>query len=336
MTAHATHRGPGRATPAGPRIALVGSGVMGSQHARVLAQSDRCEFVRVIEPRLEVGKPVAERFGVDWLPELDGLRDIDAVVIAAATEAHYDLARHVLELDKPLLVEKPLTGTYERSLELVTESERRGLPLVCGFVERFNPAVITARQFVGEPIEIHAVRHSPFVPRINAGVATDLLIHDVDLAIGFTRRTPHKVKATFGYFHETSRRNRWEDSADMMMSFDGGAVATCSASRASQHKVRHLSLLEIDRLIEIDLLRRDITIYRHVADSASMDESGYQQQTVIEIPTILPSGEPLAVQLNHFLDLLEQGAGSAAVAAERAAILPAHQAVELAVQSAAS
>jgi predicted dehydrogenase len=314
-------------TTALPRIALLGAGQMGSLHARVLSQSAQCELAVIVEPREETGRVIAERWGVDWAPDFDALDGIDAVVIAAATEAHFSIAKRVLELGKPLLVEKPLALTFEQSAELVEESRRRGLPIVCGFLERFNPAVLTARQFVGEVVQINAVRHSPFVPRISNGVATDLLIHDVDLAIRFTGDKPTVVKGAFGYFREPSRNNRSEDSADTTMTFPSGALATISASRISQRKVRQLSILEIDRLIEIDLLRRDITIYRHVADQPSSDGVGYQQQTVIEIPTILQSAEPLAAQLSHFLRLLALGAGADEVAEERDAILPAHRVV---------
>ncbi|KAA2257095.1 Gfo/Idh/MocA family oxidoreductase [Solihabitans fulvus] len=317
-----------------PKIALIGAGNMGSLHARVLTQSDRCDLTVLVEQREDVGQEIANRYGTTYAPSLDAIADVDAVVIAAATQAHYDIARQVLELGKPMLVEKPLAATYEQSVELVAESEKRGLPLMCGFVERFNPAVLTARQFVGDVVQINAIRHSPFVPRIKTGVAGDLLIHDVDLAIQFTRQSPAAVKGSFGYFHEPSRQNRSEDSADATMSFPDGALATISASRISQRKVRQLSVLELDRLIEIDLLRRDITIYRHVADSPAADGVGYRQQTVIELPTILQSAEPLAAQLNHFLNLLELGAGSDEVKAERAGILPAHKVVRDATLSA--
>lgn len=310
-----------------PRIALVGAGQMGSLHARVLAQSTECEFVRVIEPRSETGLVIAERFGVDWASDFDSLEGVDAVVVAAATETHYKITKRVLELDRPVLVEKPLATTYEQSAELVEEAERRGLPMVCGFLERFNPAVLTAKQFVHDVIQINAIRHSPFVPRINTGVATDLLIHDVDLAIQFTGEVPLAVKGAFGYFRKQSKQNQSEDSADTTMSFPSGALATISASRISQRKVRHLSVLQMDRLIELDLLRRDITIYRHVADQPSSDGVGYQQQTVIEIPTILQSAEPLAAQLSHFIKLLAMGAGSDEVRAEWEMILPPHRVV---------
>jgi predicted dehydrogenase len=317
-----------------PKVALVGAGTMGSLHARVLSQSDRVDFKFVVEHNAQTGQAIADRYGVEYANSLDPLKDVDAVVIAAATEAHYDIAKQALELGKPLLIEKPLAATYAQSEELVSESEKRGLPLVCGFLERFNPAILTARQFVGEVVQINAMRHSPFVPRIKTGVAGDLLIHDVDLAIRFVGNAPAAVKGSFGFFHEASKDNRAEDSADATMSFDSGALATISASRISQRKVRQISVLEIDRLIEIDLLRRDITIYKHVADSPAADGVGYQSQTVIELPTILQSAEPLAAQLNHFLNLLELGAGSDEVAAERNAILPAHKVVHEATLSA--
>jgi predicted dehydrogenase len=308
---------------------------MGSLHARVLSQSLQCEFVRLIERRPEVGQPVADRYGVAWAPEIDSLDGIDAVVIAAATEAHYDIARQVMELGKPLLIEKPLTPTYEQSAELVRESEQRDLPLVCGFLERFNPAVVTAKSFVHDIVQVNAIRHSPFVPRIRTGVATDLLIHDVDITLGFMGQQPTVVKGSFGYFHDTSRANHSEDSADTTMSFPNGGLATISASRISQRKVRQISVLEVDRLIEIDLLRRDITIYRHVTDSLATAGVGYQQQTIIEIPTILQSAEPLAAQLQHFLNLLE-GEDKEAITAERESILPAHRVIDQATKSAAT
>ncbi|ALU67971.1 oxidoreductase [Prescottella equi] len=318
-------------TASKPRIALVGSGQMGSLHARVIAQSPLCELDLLIEPREEQGKAVAARFDTRWAADFDSLDGIDAVVIAAATPAHYELAGRVLDLGKPVLVEKPLAATYEQSVDLVDRSRASGVPLMCGLLERFNPAVRTAREFSGDVWQVNGIRHSPFVSRIPTGVATDLLIHDIDLAIGFAGSEPSLAKGEFGYFHPTSVQNRSEDCADAVLRFGSGAVATISASRISQRKIRQLSLLEADRLIEIDLLRRDITIYRHIDDNMPTDRDGYQQQTVIEIPTIRYSEEPLAAQLTHFLGLV-QGTGDAD--GERASILPAHRAVHEVTESA--
>jgi len=89
--------------------------------------------------------------------------------------------------------------------------------------------------------------------------------------------------------------------------------------------------LEPDRLIEIDLLRRDITIYRHIDDDLPADRDGYKQQTVIEIPTLRYSDEPLAAQLAHYVGLI---GGEGDADAERDSILPAHRVVHEATVSA--
>ncbi|NLU83576.1 Gfo/Idh/MocA family oxidoreductase [Rhodococcus sp. HNM0569] len=306
------------------RFALMGTGKMGSLHARVLAQHPGTELVRVVEPRETQGREIAERFGASWQPDFDGLDDVDAVVVAATTPAHHELAARILERGKPVLVEKPLAATYSQTKDLVKRSEAADVPVMCGLLERFNPAVRTAREFVGDVWQINGTRHSPFVSRIPTGVATDLLIHDVDLAIGFVHGDLAGAKGNFGYFHDTSIEGHAEDCAEAVLRFATGAVATISASRISQRKVRSLSLLEPERLIEIDLLRRDITVYRHVDDDVPADRDGYSQQTVIEIPTIRYSEEPLAAQLSHFLGLVD---GSADADAERASILPPHRVV---------
>ncbi|OZM73217.1 oxidoreductase [Amycolatopsis antarctica] len=306
------------------RIALVGTGTMGSLHARVLSQNERVSLTRVVDPREEAGKACAERFETNWTPELGDLSDVDAVVLASATEVHHELALQILEQGKPLLVEKPVANSLEKSKEIVEVSQAKDVPLMCGLLERYNPAVMTARALVNEPIHLMARRHGPYAPRIKTGVAWDLLVHDVDIAIQFFGgQTPSRVTSGAGYFHPQSVAGA-EDTIETVLSFPAG-LATVSASRLGQKKVRSLVVSELDRLIEIDLLRRDVTIYRHVShDSATADGLGYRQQTVIEIPELITAREPLATQLDRFADLLE---GKVDAATERASILPSHQVV---------
>ncbi|MFG3707804.1 Gfo/Idh/MocA family protein [Micromonospora sp. NPDC047670] len=307
------------------RFALVGTGVMGSLHARVIAQSDRAELARVIEPRRSVGQQIAERYGAGWAPNADDLSDVDAVVIAAPTEFHHGLADQVLAADKPLLIEKPVCGSLAETEEIVATAGKRGVPLLCGLLERFNPAVLTALALVDRPVHLTATRHSPYAPRIRTGVAWDLLIHDVDLAIqAFGGEEPAAVRGTFGHFHPDSLAEA-EDVAETVLSFGSGALANVSASRIGQRKVRTLVISEVDRLIEADLIRKDVTIYRHVSsDAATPDGRGYRQQSIIEVPELLTNREPLAAQLDHFLDIV---AGTADADVERQRILPAHRVV---------
>jgi predicted dehydrogenase len=315
------------------KIALIGTGNMGSLHARVLAANERVDLVRVIDPREEAGRKVAERYETQWTPEIGSLSDVDAVVLASATEAHYELAQEILGQGKPLLVEKPVCNSLEFSQEIVALSAKKDVPLMCGLLERYNPAVMTARALINEPIHLMARRHGPYAPRIKTGVAWDLLVHDVDLAIQFFGgATPARVASGAGYFHPNSVEGA-EDTIETVLSFESG-LATVSASRLGQRKVRSLWVSELDRMIEIDLLRRDVTIYRHVShDSVTPDGLGYRQQTVIEIPELVTAREPLATQLDRFLELLE---GKVDADTERDLILPSHTVVDQVLTQAAA
>jgi predicted dehydrogenase len=307
-----------------PSIAVVGTGSMGSLHARVLHNSPRADLAVVVEPREDIGRAVADRFGAAWAPDLDGVSGVDAVIVAAATPAHHDLGLQVIAAGLPMLIEKPVADSLAKSQEIVDASEAAGVPLMCGLLERYNSAVVTAMQLTREPVHVRAVRHSPYAPRIKTGVTWDLLVHDVDIALRILGGEPSSVEAKLGYFHPSSVPGA-EDMAEALLTFAGGAFASVSASRIGQQKVRSLTITEVDRAIEVDLLRQSVTLYRHIdSDAATEDGLGYRQQTVIEIPALVQMGEPLGAQLNRFVDLIE---GTVDAAEERRSIMPAHRVV---------
>ena len=317
------------------RLLLVGAGSMGSLHARVIAQSDACVLAGVVDPDETAGRALAERYDVTWTPHLGGMAGVDAVVVAASTQFHHGLALEVLAADKPLLLEKPVCDSLGATREVLEESAARGIPMMCGLLERYNPAILTGFALVREPVHISAVRHGPYAVRIRTGVAWDLLVHDVDLVVrAFGGALPTQIKGSIGRFHPVSAPGS-EDIAEAMMTFPDGGLGSVSASRLGQRKVRSLVVAEVDRLIEIDLLRRGVTIYRHVShEAASADGRGYRQQTVIEIPELLTATEPLVAQLARFVDLVH---GRIDADEERASILPVHYLVDqVIVQSKAS
>jgi predicted dehydrogenase len=213
---------------------------------------------------------------------------------------------------------------------IVERASRQRSVLMCGLLERFNPAVRTATEITNHPLRIATIRHSPYSSRITTGVGSDLLIHDLDLVLRLTDSYPSSVHGHFGYFASSSGPGS-EDVAEASLKFAEGRIAVLSASRTSQHKVRSLSIAEDQRLIEVDLLRQSITIYRHV-EGATFDESaGYSQQTIIEIPVIRHTGEPLQLQLEHFLQLLR---GELDVESELASVLPPHRLLDDVTRSA--
>jgi predicted dehydrogenase len=307
------------------RVALVGAGSMGSLHARVLSQSLSAELTLVVEPDESRGAAVAEQWGSKWVPGLDDFDDVDAVVVATPSHAHHEWALRSLRAGKPTLVEKPLSEHLADTLEMIEEAERLDVPIMCGLLERFNPAIKTMQGIVAEPLHMNVLRHSPHTPRIATDVAFDLAVHDIDLVLRLADQVPTRVTAHLARCHPSSPVGS-SDIAEVTMSFADGVVASVSSSRVSQRKLRMLYVSELERLIEVDLLRRDITVFHHVtADFLDGRSTGYRQQTVIDIPEIADSREPLAAQLDYFVDL---AAAKVDHDAERRTILPPHLVLE--------
>jgi len=302
---------------------------MGRNHARVISESDRAQLAVVVDPVEQVGKALADQHIAPWRPDLDELDDVDAVVIAASTEHHYGIAMHVIRAGKPLLVEKPVCPSLEQTAEVLSAAERGGVPIMCGLLERFNPAVLTARRMIRDPLYIRADRHSPYAPRIKTGVAWDLLVHDVDLITQlFGGVDPQSVRADLGFFHPGSAADA-EDVAEVGMRFANG-VGTASASRLGQRKLRAMTVQMLDAMVEIDLLRRGVTLYRHTTINEDVPGgAGFRQVTEMEVPEVT-GREPLSSQLDRFLDLVD---GTVDADEERVSILPAHRIIEAATRA---
>jgi predicted dehydrogenase len=296
---------------------------MGANHARVISESDSADLAVIIDTDCERVRPLAERLGCAFSEDLDAAAACDAAVIATPTAFHEGAARVLLELGKPILVEKPVTADLETSRALVACAERRGVPLMCGFVERYNPVVATMRSLLDEePVHIVGLRHSPATPRSTLSVVFDLLIHEIDLALGYMGgAVPSRVCGATS----TAGRAPILEVADCLLHFPSGAIATLSASRASQRKVRSQFVATPSALYEVDLLRQDLTVYRHRDHKQGVgigQAAGYRAETVVDIPFVRHTGEPLALQFRHFLDLVN-GRGDACQ--ERNSILPAHE-----------
>ncbi|MGV1034573.1 MAG: Gfo/Idh/MocA family protein [Microbacteriaceae bacterium] len=313
-----------------PRIALFGAGSMGRNHARIISASPNATLSYVVDPFEKNGQDVANATGAQWKPSYeDVLPHVDAAVIAASTEYHYEIAKAVLDAGVPVLVEKPICPSLQQTIEILELSAAKDVPIQCGFLERFNPGVTAALSLVEEPLYVRAERHSPYWSRIKTGVAWDMLVHDADLlALFFSHRLPTSVTSELGFFHPESVAGA-EDIVELALRFEGGGIGSASASRIGQRKVRKLTVQSLDSMIEIDLLVRSVTKYRHTSFDSVEGHVGFKQVTEIEVPEV--SGpEPLAGQFEHFLRVVS---GAADSAVERASILPAHQIIEMALSN---
>ena len=304
------------------RVGLVGAGSMGANHARVVTASSRARLTAVVDADADRARALTDGTRARASTALEDVLGCDAVVVASSTESHPEVAATLLDAGIPVLVEKPLAADIADVERMIKASDALDVPLMCGFVERFNPVVTPVREMIeSAPTHIVGVRHSPHTPRATTSVVHDLLIHDIDLAMHVSGDYRAAIVSACTWNPVGSATN---EIADCTLRFADGRVATLSASRASQRKIRTLQIATEDALYEVDLLRQDLSVYRHVSQTQlTGGQPAYRSVTVVDVPFVRHGGEPLALQFEHFLDLVE---GKADVDGERAKLAAPHRA----------
>lgn len=315
------------------KIVVVGAGGMGSNHSRAIANGMNTELVGIVDFDTEKAFSVAKRFESNAYTTLSEALDkesVDGVVVATTTASHLAISKEVIERGIPLMVEKPITDEISTTAELLKLSEQKNVPIMCGFVERFNPAVRTALGLLDEPMKhFMSVRHSPVNPRATASVVYDLLIHDIDIALAFHGRVDDV--SSINSVNWTPKNAAVDEISDCVLKFDDGSIASLSASRQGQRKIRDIRVVTDTHLFEVDLLRVNVTIYKNVMQEVieSAGTSSYRAETIIDMPFVRHEGEPLALQMQHFAGLIR---GDVDANAERNSLLLPHQIAESVIQ----
>ncbi|MCI0683939.1 MAG: Gfo/Idh/MocA family oxidoreductase [Gemmataceae bacterium] len=239
------------------RMAVVGVGHLGKEHARILAGLPGVELVGVADANIEQAQAVGQRLGVPAFHEFGPLLSlVDAACIATPTTLHAEIAAEFLRRGIPLLVEKPLAATATDADVLVHLAQRHGALLQVGHIERFNPAFEELQRRPLQPRWIRAQRLGPFSGRsTDIGVVLDLMIHDLDLILALTGSTVRSVTA-LGMSVFGGR----EDIANARLHFENGCVADVTASRAHPTSQRTMQLWGPEGYAEADFGARKLTL----------------------------------------------------------------------------
>lgn len=250
------------------RISVIGSGHLGSIHARLAAQQPDVTLVGVVDPDQARGSAVASEHGATWYASLEAMPDVDAVIIAAPTSLHFALATACLDRGFHCFIEKPVTATYGEAVALREHARASNRIIQVGHVERFNPAVRALAGYSLEPVFIEAHRLATFKPRaIDVSVIHDLMIHDIDLLLWMTKSEVVDVQAT-----GVAVLTQTPDICNARLTFANGCVANITASRISAKPMRKLRVFQRDSYVSLDLAAGSVELYRLI-DSAHMEPS---------------------------------------------------------------
>jgi predicted dehydrogenase len=241
------------------RVGVVGVGVMGSNHARVLSDLPGVRLAGIADPDRKQRDFVSGALGCPAFAELDGLlaAGVDAITIAAPTHLHREIAIGAIESGVHVLVEKPIAPSVDEGNAIIAAARRAGVTLMVGHVERFNPAVEAIKEAIRHEdiLSIAITRVGPFPPRMsNVGVVIDLAVHDIDLIRWFTDSEIIEVQPQLS--NAIAER---EDIALLQFRTASGVLAHINTNWLTPFKARSVTVATRNKYIMGDLLTRQVT-----------------------------------------------------------------------------
>lgn len=231
------------------RIGLIGAGRMGKVFAHTLAFTiPEVELLAVSDINPQTCQEAADRYGVKYAStdyrQLLQREDIDAVVIVTPTATHAEVIQAAAEAGKHIFSEKPLAQTLELCDQAIAAVEKAGVKLQLGFMRRFDPAYVMAKQRIdsgeiGSPVMFRATSRDPrrtsleFARRENSGgMIMDMGVHDFDLARWLMGSEVVRVQSEGGCLVYPELKDVGDiDNAMINLKFANGSVGNIDISR---------------------------------------------------------------------------------------------------------
>jgi predicted dehydrogenase len=297
------------------KVAVIGVGSMGRNHARVYSELAEAELVAVSDANEKQAGSIAEKFGVraytDYREMLEKEKP-EAVSVAVPTVLHEEVGMAALEAGAHVLMEKPIAATVDEGQRLIAKAKMVGRQLMVGHIVRFNPAIQALKQKLaagelGRIFQVFCRRAGPFPSRIlDVGVVVDLAPHDVDLMRFLTEADPVRVYA------ETEQRlhTNHEDLLWGVLRFADGITGSLEINWLTPTKVRETLVLGERGMFRVDDLTQDLYFFenelaKNVQWTALETLKGVSEGSMIRYA--IPRFEPLKAELQSFLKAVQDG-----------------------------
>jgi UDP-N-acetylglucosamine 3-dehydrogenase len=307
-----------------PRLrgAVIGLGMIGRHHARLLQAAARVRFAGAVDPEGDRYGSIHDRGRVfGSVAELVARGPLDFAIVAVPTEAHLPVTRELTSAGVSVLVEKPVAGTVEAAEEIVELCAIHGVQGAVGHVERYNVVLQEMRRRIaggqlGRLYSLSTIRSGPFAGRVrDVGVVMDLATHDIDIVSWLSDSRIARVAAQTQ--HLSGREH--EDLVLVTGALDSGAAFNLTVDRVSPTKVRRTRVLGERGMLEADTLNGHLYFYENaevgVAWPTAQQFRGVSEGNVTRYA--LGRDEPLRLELETFLDSLSGDPTAGVVTLER-------------------
>ncbi len=273
------------------KVAQIGTGGFGKNHARILSQVGA--LCAICDSNPLRAEEFGKKYNVNHYTSLDSLlksEDFDSTFVCTPTTTHYDIAKKLIEQKKNVFVEKPMTYISREGEELVKLAKKHKIVLTSGYIERFNPAVSLVKEYVktkkyGELIMLEFHRENRMPPHIkDVGIIYDTSVHDIDTAMWLFDQPPEVVFARSGQI-----RHEHEDFATIMLGFKDNRVAIISSNWITPIKVRKFNAVCTDGIISSDFISQEVKIETN--DGPEIPQKEMQEPLLLEIKNFLNATE---------------------------------------------
>jgi len=273
------------------KVVQIGVGGWGKNHSRVLSEFG------VLSAICDTNSQRAEEFGkkysVNFYNSFENLLEkekFDAALVCTPTFTHSDITARLIENKKHVFVEKPMTYLSEDGQNLIDAAKRNNVILTCGYIERFNPAVASVKDFLksrkyGDLIRLEFYREHRMPQHIkDVGVIYDTSVHDIDTAMWLFDDTPEVVFAIAGKIN-----HEHEDFVTITLGFKDNKIATISSNWITPIRVRNFNAVCTEARIFSDFITQEIRIETDNGTENPKNEKA----------------EPLTLEIKNFIDAIE-------------------------------
>jgi UDP-N-acetylglucosamine 3-dehydrogenase len=276
-------------------VAVIGTGFWGKNHARVYKELAETELVAICDIDFQRAKAVADQFGVKpYTSAAQMLRnkDIEAVSICTWSTVLAKEAARAVQAGRHVLVEKPMAANVKQAENLLKKAEKEEVHLTIGFLMRFIPGLQHIKKAVqdktiGELVCASGKRVSQWPERIgDVGVVKDTAIHDIDVMLYLFNEDPIAVYAKTG----SMRHIRYEDYAQIMLTFKGGKSAFIESNWLTPYKTRILIATGSEAIMNLDYITQELTV----------------ENAKETLKPRYPMQEPLKLELQHFANCIRK------------------------------